>query len=103
MEWKAGRKAKRKDQKEAAVERTDQMEGRKAKEWRSDTWKKKGRNRRRKDGQREEENQRRIRNSGNGKKEEIDWVRSWFGECNNQTGSNRWQSTYMMCLSKGEG
>ncbi len=44
-----------------------------------------GRNQRRKEGRREEENQRRIGNGGNGKKEEIDWVRSWFGECNNKT------------------
>jgi hypothetical protein len=31
----------------------------------------------RKDGWREEENQRRI---GNGKKEEDDWVRKWIGQ-----------------------
>jgi len=41
--------------------------------------------------ERSEENQRRI---GNGKKEVIDWVRSWFGECNNQT--DRFNKTYIL-------
>ena len=36
-------------------------------------WEKEGR----KDGRREEENQRKI---GNGKKEEDDWVRKWIGQ-----------------------
>ena len=84
MEKEGEAVVERMDQKEEAVEQTDEMEGRKAKEWRGDTWKEKGRNQRRKDGQREEENQRRIGNGGNGKKDGIDWVRSWFGECNNQ-------------------
>ena len=53
-----------------------------------------------KDRRREEENQRRIGNGRIEKKVVIDWVRSWFGECNNQTDQRG--NTYMMSLYHGE-
>jgi hypothetical protein len=73
----------------------DGSNGMQAKEGRR-TWEKEGRE----EGRREEENQRRIGNGGIEKKEVIDWVRSWFGECNNQTDQRG--NTYMMSLCHGE-
>ena len=80
------------------------MEGRKAKEWRRDTWKEKGRNRGRKDGRTE----RRREPEENQKWRKWKEIVKQLGEklvCRMQqsNGLNRWRSTYMMCSSKGEG